>query len=70
MWKKIVGWVLFAIGAINILSLVAQFLWQWMGGLSVLWPVTLFLSIAFIGWGLRIASHKGRTEAKAEIGEK
>ena len=56
MWKKILGWFLFALGVINVLSLLAEFLLGWLGGLPTAWPFTLLITIAML-WGGWVLAH-------------
>ena len=58
MWRKVVGWILFALGIINILSLAAESLVGWLGGLSSTWPITVVITVLMLWGGWKLAHSK------------
>lgn len=58
MGRKIIGWFLFTLGVINILSLLAMALIDWLGGLYTGWPFTLVFSLFLLWAGWKIAHPK------------
>lgn len=60
MWKKVIGWFLFALGVINVLSLVAESLLGWLGGLSSTWPITAIITFFMLWGGWSLAHSKAK----------